>query len=346
VTNYPTVEAGVSIRQPVYDFGRIGGEIEKAAIALRQAEVGLDGTVQEVLFEGLVSFVNLERADRSLAYAQQSEANIRTQTGLEQSRVDMGGGFTSDVLQAKSQLAGAQARLVRAKGALATANHRFRALFQRAPNVADRKQHVPVPAALMPASLEEAAAVARDRNRQLIALRLGIDSGKAEIERLRGAELMPRLNAVGESRYLRNPAGVFGNRTEQSVRLELTYQFNTGFAARHGIDAARDSVVSSQHRYGEAQDLVEEQVRNAWENLMVARENAEFLQNQARIVGQFLALAREERLQGRRSLIDVLSGETSLINAQSDAASAEADVAVATFTLLRTVGILDLAALN
>ena len=89
--------------------------------------------------------------------------------------------------------------------------------------------------------------------------------------------------------------------------------------------------------------MVEEQVRNAWENLDTARQNAGYLENQVQIAGEFLRLASEERLHGRRSLIDVLSGETSLINAQSDAASAEADVTVAAFTLLRSSGLLDTA---
>ncbi|CAK0779291.1 hypothetical protein WCLP8_90002 [uncultured Gammaproteobacteria bacterium] len=43
----------------------------------------------------------------------------------------------------------------------------------------------------------------------------------------------------------------------------------------------------------------------------------------------------DELVLGLRSLIDVLSGETTLINAQSDAASAVADVAIAAFTLLK-----------
>jgi adhesin transport system outer membrane protein len=91
---------------------------------------------------------------------------------------------------------------------------------------------------------------------------------------------------------------------------------------------------------------VEQQVRNAWQSLITARQNAELLDNQARIASEFLRLAREERLLGHRSLIDVLIGETNLINAESDAASAEADVALATFAVLQAVSGLELDALG
>ncbi|NQU56258.1 MAG: outer membrane efflux protein, partial [Rhodospirillales bacterium] len=46
------------------------------------------------------------------------------------------------------------------------------------------------------------------------------------------------------------------------------------------------------------------------------------------------------------SLLDVLSGETALINSSSDAASAEIDIAIAVFTLLDAMGELDEEALT
>ena len=66
------------------------------------------------------------------------------------------------------------------------------------------------------------------------------------------------------------------------------------------------------------------------------------MQNQANISGEFLRLARKERRLGRRSLLDVLSGETVEINASSDATSAENQVIVAAYSLLFVMGDLSL----
>ncbi|MCS5687938.1 MAG: TolC family protein, partial [Acidimicrobiales bacterium] len=85
-------------------------------------------------------------------------------------------------------------------------------------------------------------------------------------------------------------------------------------------------------------DVVEEAARNAWDSLQTARENAEQLHNQADIAAEFLELARKERQLGNRSLLDVLAGETALINASSDAASADTDVTIVAFTLLSVMG--------
>ena len=87
---------------------------------------------------------------------------------------------------------------------------------------------------------------------------------------------------------------------------------------------------------------IEQLVRDAWANLATSKATLGFLSNQASISSEFLELARKERKLGNRSLLDVLNGETALINANSDATSAEADVAIATFTLLNAMGRLNL----
>ena len=96
----------------------------------------------------------------------------------------------------------------------------------------------------------------------------------------------------------------------------------------------------------DATNLVEEQAKNTFEQFQIAQENAGFLENQANIAGEFLALAREERQLGRRSLIDVLSGETAEINARSDAETAKTQVAVSAYTLLFILGKLDIEAIK
>ncbi len=345
-TAMPTRELTFGLRQTLWDFGTTATTVDKADTGVKQAEASLAQVTQDLMLEALTAYVNLERARLTEDYARQSVANIARQTGMEESKVVMGGGFTSDVLQSKSQLAGAQARLVRAKGQLVSARNRFRALFGRDPDQDDARQHIALPAERLPVSLDDAIEHGRKANRQLEVLRLTTEAARIEIDRVRGSELFPKINAIAQRKWERNPDGLDSDRSQQIFKVEMTYQFNAGLGAFHSIEAAKQAYLSVDNKYAELRDLVEEQVRNAWQNLDTARDNAGHLQNQVRIAGEFLRLAGEERLHGRRSLIDVLSGETSLINAQSDAASAEADVTIAAFTLLRSSGLLDTALLK
>lgn len=57
-------------------------------------------------------------------------------------------------------------------------------------------------------------------------------------------------------------------------------------------------------------------------------------------------MATAERQLGRRSLLDVLTAEVSLINAMSDLVTTEADGSIAALTLLQATGLLDLDAVQ
>ncbi|MBF0142535.1 MAG: TolC family protein [Magnetococcales bacterium] len=332
--------------QLLWDFGKTRAEVDKARVVERQMENGLRITRQDLLLEGISALMNLRKAHITLEYARQSVDNIRRQAGMEESRVELGSGFSTDVLQAKSQLAGAQARLTRANGAWIAASNRYRALFDEEPPAPESLPLLAVPQEGFPKSLEELLAAVLRENPQLANAALGRETAAAEIRRVRGAELLPKVNLVGEAKFKENDSGTVGDKEERVVKVEVTAPFNTGLSGFHALEVAGRQQAAVDARARDTEALVREQAGNAWQSLLTARENADFLANQARISGEFLGLAKEERLQGRRSLIDVLSGETSLINAQSDAAAAEVDVVVAAYSILRVLGRLELAAIR
>jgi adhesin transport system outer membrane protein len=87
---------------------------------------------------------------------------------------------------------------------------------------------------------------------------------------------------------------------------------------------------------------VEEQIANAWQNLLISRENHTYLENQVVIVEEFLNLARKERKLGTRSLLDVLDGEINFINATSMAVAAHVETFLAAYQLYYAMGNLTL----
>jgi outer membrane protein, adhesin transport system len=338
-TKEPMREAGVTLRQPLLDFGRIGGDVEKSAHARRQATATLRDVGQETLLEGLTALINVDRTRKVEAFSLQSVRNIERQSGLEESRVELGGGYATDVLQAKSQLAGANARLTRAHGATVLAENKFRTVFhESAPKIIAPLTITP---GALPKSLDDAVARARASSPQLEIAGLAADIAKAEVRRVRGSELAPRVEAVADLSSKRNVSGTLGDKETQTYKVTVTMPFNLGGGQFHAVNAAEASARAAQAQLFDRRLAVDEQAANAWQNLLTAKETFAFYQNQISIAAEFLELARVERQQGRRSLIDVLSGETSLYNAQADAVAAEGDVTIAALTLLRTIGVLD-----
>ena len=148
---------------------------------------------------------------------------------------------------------------------------------------------------------------------------------------------MPLVEASAEANVKKENGGTAGSQQERLIKIEATYSFNLGATAINTLKASKQTHIATTNRYGDTKDATEEAARNAWDNLQTARQNTEHLHLQANIASEFLELARRERQLGNRSLIDVLAGETALINASSDAASADTDVAIAVFGLLNVI---------
>lgn len=340
-TKVPPREVDLKITQLLWDFGSTNAAIENARLAYEQAKAALTAAEQAVLLEGITAYLDLARRRRLLDFARGSEENIKRQTALEDARVERGRGLPSDVLQAKTQLAGAQARRVRAEGTLQQAVNRYVAVFYKEPDE-EAMTEPRFPADSMPTSLDDVVKAALDDNPGLRRSRLSVTVARNNVVKATADKFAPTLNLNGQSKYENDFDGTLGQKHKQLVKVEMKYSINLGLTAINTIKASEYTFTATENRYGDAADTLVEQARNAWQELLTARENAGHLHNQANIAAEFLDLARKERDLGRRSLIDVLSAETALINASSDAASADTDVALSVYKILNVMGKLTL----
>lgn len=340
-TSMPPREVDLKLTQLLWDFGTTNKNIENARITYEQAKTTLIAARQAVLLEGITAYMDLIRRRRLLEFSKGSEDNIKRQTELEDARVQRGSGFSTDVLQAKAELAGAQAVRVRAEGALEAALNRYVAVFGKPPEKPDAMAQPRIPVDMLPTDVEGVVKLATQDNPNLRAARMNADIARNNISKTKSEKFAPTINLIGENKYKNDVEGTIGQRHEQLVKVEMKYSFNLGFTAINTLKASEHTLSATENRFGDAMDTTIEQSKNSWNELNTSRRNAEHLRNQANIAAEFLELARKERALGRRSLIDVLSGETRLINASSDAASAETDVAISVFKLLAVMGKLD-----
>ncbi len=341
-TSFITRELDLSLTQLLWDFGLTNANIRIARLTLEQSQASLTAVRQATLLAGITAYLNVRRTSAVLSFAKASEANIKRQTELETALVERGAGFSTDVLQAKVQLAGAEARRVQNQGALDVAQNGYRRVFYKVAPAGNTLRKVNVPKFLLPADVDESVQLTLEGNPALRAAMIGTQAAGENINVTRSTGFYPTLQAIGEMKFKKDVAGTFGYENEQLGKIQLTWPFNLGLTAINTLRASERQYTANLESVADLRDQLEEQARNAWANYTTALENSKLLRNQANIAGEFLELARKERQLGKRSLIDVLAGETALINANSDAISAETDVSVAGFTLLQVMGQLGL----
>lgn len=342
----PAQELTATLTQLLWDFGATNATIERARLEHAQAEIGLIQTRQALISEALAAYINLIRSAEVVLFAQRSEENIRRQTGLEEARIEAGSGLSTDLLQAKTQLAGAQARRVDAEGAFEIAKNRYRAVFGDVPGDIDALTGVDLDRSSLPDTLEAALDLALEGNPDIRLTAIDVSLAREDRIGTLADNFAPTFEIVGSETMTKNDGGTIGRRLEQSIKLEMSFAFNLGFTSINTLRAADSDIVSADRTLADLRRQVEERVRNAWKQLETAQLRAGYLFDQAGIARAFLEVAIQERQLGQRSLIDVLSGETSLINAQSDAIAAEAEVLLAVVELLSATGTLDYIAIQ
>lgn len=337
---YDPRKAEFELTQLVYDFGKTGSAIKKAELTLRQREATLVSARQRLIQQGISAYLNVLKSVKIFQFARHSEANVQKQTGMEEARVREGVGYSTDILQAKQQLAGAQARRVRFQGALVNAINRYRNVFKAEPDV-ETMRLIKVPSSMLPATLEDGLKTAIENNPQILSQRYALEIAKQSV-RSAFSEFFPTVELIGKAQFKYDDGGVEGQKDEYLGKVELTYPLLAGFADLAELRSSKDSVNTSQNQLTEIEEQIREQTRNAWQNIITKRNDATFLKNQADLSAQFFKLAQKERQLGRRSLLDVLSGETTLINAKSDALAAEYDMLIAAYDLLAAMGQLEI----
>ena len=148
-------ELDISITQQVWDFGSTNAAIKSAQLGIERARTNLVSTRQALVLQGIEAHLNLIRADKILGFANGSVANIKRQAELEDARVQRGSGFTTDVLQAKTQLAGAEARRNNFAGDLRNAINAYRRFFKKDPGKIKDLSEPRMPFELLPKTLND-----------------------------------------------------------------------------------------------------------------------------------------------------------------------------------------------
>lgn len=328
----------VGLNQTLWDFGKTSSliDIARKEVLIKEAELNLQ--IQNLYLAGIEAYLNLKKSYVIVDFARQAEENIKTQTNLEDVRVNQGRGYKIDVLQAKAQLARASAERLVAEQDLSIAKNRYVAVFGVFP---PGNADMAMPSLSLngvPSSINELLSDIRFANPDIRLELANVEKARAEGRRLRATEFAPSLDLVFAYSNEANTDGVEGDRGSNEIAVQFRWDFNLAGQAFHEVRASEaDQAVQKLQSYYTI-NTVTESARNAWSNYQAAKGRIIYLQDQMQMAGQFLELARKERELGRRSLIEVISGETALINARSDHSAAQIDVVIASYDVLRNAG--------
>ena len=336
--------ARLSITQNIFDGFASSSQVKIARLNTDVTRLTLDGTQQNILFDGISAYLEVLRQAELIELARISEDSIMRQAELEDERVERGAGITVDVLQAKSRLQLARERRVTFEGELQNAISGFLEVFNVLPQLEAMSIPTP-PFDALPETLDAAVDKASDNN-PAVGSSLAAVEVASERRRLARSDYFPRMDIIGSANHERNFDLLPGVRNDVSLVLMATWQLFNGFKTRANVAQTAYDYQASRDNHHSSVRTVVESTRLAWQQLLTARQRTDLLENAVGIAEEVFQARANLREAGNETVINVLIAEDEVNNARINLTIARYHAILAVYQLLLATGQLDLETLG
>jgi outer membrane protein len=324
---------GIEARQSLWSGGSLTAQRDLARAGVDESQARLIGVEQELVLNVVTVFMDVRYAESELAIRETNVDALREQVRAAKDRFEVGEVTRTDVAQAEAREAAAQAELAAARSRLA----RVRAVYEQVVGLPPVQLAAPPSAPALPGTLEQALAIARTANPNIVAAKAREVQGERGVDVAKG-RMGPRLDLVGT-------AGLVETYQDDSFRdsnfvagVELSWPlFDSGLLQSRTRGAQLESDRARYERMAIERQITA-QVTSAWHQVVAVREEIRASQSQVAAAEIALEGAKQELAVGERITLDVLDQEQELLEARLGLIAAERAAYVATHELLAAMG--------
>lgn len=323
----------IGLSQPIFQGFRTVSETDRAEANVAAGQQVLLAVEQEVLLDVTASFMDVVRYREIVTLRQRNVEALGEQLRGADARFSVGEITRTDVEQARARLSLSEAELSVARANLAASAATYVRVVGRAPGTL---RYPPLPA-LLPASLEEALALADRLSPEILAAAFNAEAARHQIDFVQ-ADLLPSVSLEAEFRATHNPSPEVLN-SEQGTVLGVIevplYQ-----AGRVSSQVREAKQIASQRRIQiiEAGRAVREAVVTTWNIFVSSADTIASLQDQVAANQLALEGVTQEALVGTRTTLDVLDAEQELVASQVALVDARRARVVAAYQLIAATG--------
>ena len=333
--------AGVDLSYPLFTGGSVRNSIRAANSRVDAGRAFLRAVEGDIFTEAVGAYMDVIR-DRSIVTLNRNQVKVLgTNLQASRDRFEVGDLTRTDVAQSEARLALAQSALATAEGRLRSSEENYRRVIGDLPD----ELEPPPPLPPLPATADEAVAIALANNPDLIGANYNIRAAGLDVSVQRAARL-PTVSAIGSQSY----TNYLGTADTQFAPGAANSVNNTGVGVQARIPIYQGGLVGARVRQSQAEQgrLIEQGI--AVERSVVSQTRAAFASynaaleaiesNQIAVNANTLALegTRAEQGVGTRNVLDVLNAEQELLNSQVLLVTARRDAYVAGFALLNAMG--------
>jgi outer membrane protein/adhesin transport system outer membrane protein len=332
---------GVQVVQNLYRGGRTEAQTSQATNAVKAGQAQLKATEQAVLLQAAQAYLDVVRDQSTVDLNASNEAVLKRQLDAETDRLRVGEVTRTDVALAQASYQQARAQHTTAIGTLKT----DQAAYQRVVGQAPGKLVQPVFKYELPASLEDSVAEAEENNPNVVAAEFVERAARDGVDLAQGARLptiqligtFQRIYPGGNSSTQSTGSGV-NHLDNGSVAAQISWPLYTGGLASSQVREAKQTANQNLIAIEDAKRVARQTAIAAWQQLKTAKANIEALTAQVEAAAIGAEGTRQQALVGTATVLDSLTAEQQLLQAQVNLVGAQHDALVDSYTLLSSVG--------
>lgn len=331
---------GLEVDQSLYAGGKIEAGVAVAKHSMSAQQAGLHASEEKVLLDAARAYMDVVQNQAVLALEQ---SNLKVlQQALDAATASFKNGEVThtDVDQAEARLAGAQATLIQAKGALASAS----AEYERVVGAPPQDLNTPASLSGLPASETETLKLAQ-QNYQVLAARATAAAADSRVE-ISESSLKPSLMLSGQVSAAHEPSFPFEKYNTRSIMLEFSMPLYSGGSLRSQVSAARHQADSRHQDALDAERAARDDAIQAWQAYQTASAGLAAITAQITAAQSAYNGVQAEYKEGERTTLDVLNAEQELLGAQVNRLRAQRDEIVSEYALKAATGQLTAQALH
>ncbi|MRX49632.1 TolC family outer membrane protein [Paracoccus sp. S-4012] len=327
--------ASLSAQMTLYDWGRRQLGIDAAKEIVLATRAQLIAVEQDVLLDAVNAYLTVRSARQQVELQQNSVRVLGEELSAANDRFSVGEITVTDVSLAEAQLAQTRAQLATAQGDLQIAIERYRAATGRDPGDLLAPPELP----RLPESVSAAQAIAVRSHPAIEGAQRNVAAAEIQVA---GAAAERRPEISGNASVFAQHSSIGGSDVEPgaSLGIEMRQRIYAGGA----LSASHRQAMANRDRI-RAQLLqttrdVSEQVGVSWANIDVAGAQIRAIDEQISAAQQAYEGVREEATLGARTTLDVLDAEQDLLEARANRITAQANLQLAHYQLLSSMGLL------
>lgn len=331
-TSYPQTGT-VSVSQPIYTGGAADAAVASSEASVQAQRAAMFSTEQTVLLSAVAAYVDVIQAQSTFELQITNVERLEKQLQATRDRFRVGEVTRTDVAQAESRLARANADRTSAEGSLVTA----RVEFERVVGSVPTRLTQPAVASNLPSNRAETVDLAVADNYLLIRQKYIEESARADVDSAL-SNLYPTLDLVGAAEYAQDSSGGDNKTTSLSAELQLVIPIYQRGVQYSNVRNSKETLNQQRLTTDQQRRAVVDSAASTFESYKTTLAGIESIKSEVQSAEIALDGVQQEATVGARTVLDVLDAEQELLDAQVRLVQANRDAIVASYQLLVTIG--------